>query len=215
MSWLDDEHLRVLFQGDSITDGGRSRNEDLNHVMGHGYAYLIAGRLGADYPLRDYHFLNRGVSGNCVPDVLARIEPDIIDLKPDILSILLGVNDVGSVINGRRDATPEDFERDYRMLLEKVRSELPGTRFVLCDPFILPVRSVKENWSRWVEGISAIQHIVGKLADGYDAVHVKLQPVFDKAAGRREPGYWLWDGVHPTPAGHELIARKWIEAVFS
>ena len=182
--------------------------------MGHGYAYTIAGRLGADYPLQGFKFLNRGVSGDRVSDIYNRLQRDILDLKPDVLSILVGVNDVGKMISTQANITAESYERIYHELLETVRQALPTIRLVLCEPFILPVGSVKANWPVWSEEMARQRSIVRQLADQYDAIHVPLQCVFDQASATPAPEYWIWDGVHPMPAGHELIARAWLRAVF-
>ena len=124
---------RILFQGDSITDGNRTRDEDPNHVMGHGYACLIASRLGFDYADRGFQFFNRGISGNRIVDLFGRWKEDTLNLKPDILSILIGVNDV----NGRfRDVgvSAKKFEQVYDILLTETKEELPHIQLVICRP---------------------------------------------------------------------------------
>jgi lysophospholipase L1-like esterase len=203
--------MRILFQGDSITDGNRSRNKDWNHVMGHGYAYLIASRLWYKQPDKKLAFYNRGISGNKITDLALRWKEDTIDLHPDILSILIGVNDVSSFISGDDRYSAGNFERDYDALILRTKKEMPEVSLVLCEPFILPVGNIKENWSIWHAEIVKRQEIVKKLAASYDAVFVSLQEPFDKACHRAPADYWIWDGVHPMPAGHELIARQWIK----
>ena len=203
----------ILFQGDSITDGARSRNEDLNHVMGHGYAYLIAARLGADAPERGLRFINRGCSGHRVVDLYARWKEDAINLAPDVVSILIGVNDVGAGFWGNAGVSPERYEKVYRLMLEETVAALPRARLVLCDPFVLPVGGVGERWAEWKAEIDARRQIVGRLSTDFGAIHIRNQEVFDEACARAKPDYWLWDGVHPTPAGHELLAREWLRGV--
>lgn len=202
-----------LFQGDSITDGGRSFNKDWNHVFGQGYAYLIASRLGYDYPQRDYKFFNRGISGNKVSDLAARWQADTLDIKPDLLSILVGVNDVFGVIMRGETATADDFGNTYDALLDKTVKALPGIELVICEPFILPVAMVKEKTDVWNAEIQKRQPIVKHLSEKYNAVYVPLQDAFNKALTRAPADHWIWDGVHPMPAGHELMAREWIKAV--
>jgi lysophospholipase L1-like esterase len=202
-----------LFQGDSITDGGRSYNKDWNHVFGQDYAYLIASRLGYDYPERDYNFLNRGISGNKVSDLAARWQADALDIKPDLLSILVGVNDVFGVIVRGETFTADDFGNTYDALLDKTVKALPGIELVLCEPFILPVGIVKEKPNLWNTEIQKRQPIVKHLAEKYNAVYVPLQDAFNKATLKAPADHWIWDGVHPMPAGHELMAREWIKAV--
>ena len=202
----------ILFQADSITDGNRGRNTDPNHIMGHGYAFSIASRLGARYPKRKLTFYNRGVSGNKVNDLAARWQKDTLDLKPDVLSILVGVNDSASVVFKREPViSAEDYEKGYRALLDQTKVQFPDIQFVLCEPFILKVGKVKDNFEAYQNDISQRQAIVKKLAEQYNAVFVGLQTVFDKACKKAPADYWIWDGVHPTVAGHELITRKWLK----
>jgi lysophospholipase L1-like esterase len=202
-----------LFQGDSITDGKRGRNNDLNHIMGHGYAFSIASRLGADFAEKRLVFYNRGISGNKVTDLAARWQQDTLDLKPNVLSILIGVNDVNVNIDGAEGATAEKFEEVYRSLLDQTKDKFPDILFVLCEPFILPVGKVKDRWDKWWPEMQKRQEVVNRLAKDYNAVFVELQPVFDNACKRAPTDYWIWDGIHPTVAGHELIAREWIKQV--
>lgn len=201
-----------LFQGDSITDGNRGRNTDPNHIMGHGYAFSIASRLGADFPEKHLTFYNRGISGNKVTDLAARWQKDTIDLKPDVLSILIGVNDAAKRIKNGVPAI-DQFEETYNLILEQTRAQYPEILFVLCQPFILPVGNVKDNWEVWHDEITKEQAIVKKLAKTSNAVYVEFQKVLDKACLRAPADYWIWDGVHPTVAGHELLAREWIRMV--
>ncbi|MGE5393919.1 MAG: SGNH/GDSL hydrolase family protein [Candidatus Saccharibacteria bacterium] len=204
----------ILFQGDSITDGNRGRNTDPNHVMGHGYQFSVASRWGADYPEKDLHFFNRAISGNKVVDLAARWQTDTLDIKPTILSILVGVNDSTSVLFDWKPVVPvEEYEKVYRQLLDQTKSALPDVLFVLCEPFVLPVGNVKDNWDRYRADISRRQAVVRKLVQEYDAVFVLFQEVFDKACQKAPASYWIWDGVHPTVAGHELMAREWIRQV--
>lgn len=207
------ENSRIVFQGDSITDGGRSRDEDLNHVMGHGYAYLIACRLGFDEAHKNYRFFNRGVSGNRIVDLYARWQEDALNLKPDVLSILIGVNDIGMEFSAKAGTSSEKYEKVYRLLIEETREAIPEVKFVLCEPFILPVGGIKENWEVWNREMTSRQQVVRKLAAEYNCVFVGLQDEFSSASQNSQPKDWLWDGVHPTPAGHEMIARKWLKAV--
>lgn len=204
----------ILFQGDSITDGNRGRNNDPNHIMGHGYAFSIASRLGADLPEKRLNFHNKGISGNKVNDLSDRWKTDTLDLKPDVLSILVGINDSASVVFNRPPVIPtEKYEEIYRVLLEQTKAQFPDIIFVLCESFILPVGSVKENWSTYLADLEKRQAIVRKLAAQFNAIFVGLQDVFNKACAKAPADYWMWDGIHPTVAGHELIAREWLKQV--
>lgn len=204
----------ILFQGDSITDGNRGRNEDPNHIMGHGYAFSIVSRIGADFPEKNYKFYNRGISGNKVTDLADRWQKDTLNLKPDVLSILIGVNDSSSVVLKRQSVVSvEKYEETYNTLLVQTKAAFPEILFVLCEPFILKVGRVAENWEAYHSDMVQRQAVVRKLAEKYDAVFVPSQQVFNKACEKAPAEYWMWDGVHPTVAGHELMVREWIKQV--
>lgn len=205
--------VRLLFQGDSITDMNWGRNEqDRNHYLGHSYVYLIAARLGVDVPQAQLEFFNRGQSGNKVADLKNRWPTDAIALKPDVLSILIGVNDVG----GSGAKVPlDEWEANYRSILDASRQANPALRLVLLDPFVLRVGPLDSDsaWQAWRGEVDKLCLIVAKLAADYQAVHVKTQEIFDQASQKVAPSHWIWDGVHPLPQGHELIARNWLAAV--
>lgn len=203
----------VLFQGDSITDGNRTRNNDWNHVMGHGFAFSVSSRLWADHPGRGFHFFNRGISGNKVADLADRWQKDTLDLNPDLVSILIGINDISANLEGNQAMSAEDYEKKYRGLLRRTVEALPGVQLVLCEPFILKVGPVAEKWDTYLSETQKRQAIVRKLAAEFNAVFVGFQGVFDQALKKAPAEYWIWDGIHPMPAGHELMAREWIRAV--
>jgi lysophospholipase L1-like esterase len=210
----DNSGLVFLFQGDSITDGNRGRNSDPNHIMGHGYAFSIASRVMADFPEKKLSFYNRGISGNKITDLESRWQKDTLDLKPDVLSILVGINDASSVVfHHESPVSPEKFEEVYRSLLDKTKARFPGILFVLCNPFILPVGKVKDNWDAYKTDLEKRQIIVKNISKQYNTVFVDFQEVFNKSCKRANADYWIWDGVHPTVAGHELMAREWIKQV--
>ncbi|MNM99926.1 GDSL-like Lipase/Acylhydrolase [compost metagenome] len=207
------DNMVILFQGDSITDGNRDRGDDKNHILGHSYAYMIAGKLGNQYAEKQPLFVNRGVSGDRVSDLYARWNEDAISLKPDVISILVGVNDAWRIASGEPSGVTDRFERAYRHLLTETVEVLPQAQLVLCEPFVLKTGATEEKWSLWTELLAGYQATVRELAVQYNAIHVPLQDLFDAAAERMEPAYWLWDGVHPTAAGHDLIASRWLEVV--
>ncbi|MCX6919280.1 MAG: SGNH/GDSL hydrolase family protein [Verrucomicrobia bacterium] len=192
---------RVLFQGDSITDGNRGRSVDPNHILGHGYAFIIAARHGAGFPERKLDFSNRGVSGNTVLDLEKRWAKDTLALKPDLLSIMIGVNDQS------RNVTLEAYEATYDKLLTDARAQNPKLKLVLMEPFVRhPGKPVPE-------GIVARQAIVAKLAQKHGAALIRLQKLFDDAAAKTADDYWVWDTVHPTYRGHQLLADEWERVV--
>jgi lysophospholipase L1-like esterase len=205
---------RLLFQGDSITDMKWGRNQkDRNHYLGHSYVYLIAARLGVDMPEAKLDVYNRGMSGHKVRDLKARWQKDAIDMKPDWLSILIGINDVGRTVN--KDKGMKEWEADYRFILDVSRKANADLRLVLLDPFVLASGGLanQSSFKAKRDIVDKLCEIVPRLAKDYGAVHVKTQEVFDKAARKVSPEQWIWDGVHPLPQGHELIARNWLQAV--
>ncbi|MDB4537527.1 SGNH/GDSL hydrolase family protein [Akkermansiaceae bacterium] len=204
---------RLLFQGDSITDMKWGRNEkDRNHYLGHSYVYLIASRLGVEMPEAQLDIYNRGMSGHKVGDLRKRWQKDALDMKPDLLSILIGVNDVGRDL---KDVDIKTWESDYRHLLDASREANPDLRLVLLDPFVLPSGrlALKDTFKRWRDQVEHMIVVVTSLAKDYQAVHLRTQQIFDAAAEAVSPEHWIWDGVHPLPQGHELIARNWIQEV--
>lgn len=204
---------RILFQGDSITDGNRGRNTDPNHILGHSYAFLIAARYGASFPERNLVFLNRGISGNKVPQLADRWQKDTLDLKPTVVSILIGVNDIWHPLNAGQPVSAEQFEAGYDKLLADTVAALPNAKLVLGEPFILPGNSNRENWDVWQGHLKTFQGIVEKLGAKYHAPVVHYQKAFDAACKRAPAEYWIWDGVHPTYAGQQLMADEWIRTV--
>ena len=202
-----------LFQGDSITDGNRTRNKDWNHVMGHGYQFIVASKLWYDFPKKDFHFFNRGISGNKVPDLAARWKTDAIELKPDLLSILIGVNDLSAFLDGNAHFTAAQYELDYRKLLQQTILQLPNVQLVIGEPFILPVGKIKDRWDEFSAEITKRQVIAKQLSVEFNAIFIPYQKAFDKAVTNAPAAYWIWDGIHPMPAGHELMAREWMKQV--
>jgi lysophospholipase L1-like esterase len=204
---------RLLFQGDSITDMKWGRNQgDRNHYLGHSYVYLIAARLGVDMPEAQLDIYNRGMSGHKVGDLRKRWQKDAIDMKPDLLSILIGVNDIGRNLNG---VDVVAWEADYRHLLESSRAANPELRIVLLDPFVLASGrlAAPAAFKKYRDQVERLLPIVARLSSDFDAVHIKTQAIFDAAAAAVSPEHWIWDGIHPLPEGHELIARNWLQQV--
>ena len=201
---------RILFQGDSITDGARGRNNDQNHILGHSYAFLVAAQFGALYPERNLTFFNRGISGNKIPDLAKRWQTNTIDLKPTVVSILIGVNDIWHPMNAGQEVSVTAFEEGYDKLLAETVASLPEAKIILCEPFITPGKATSEKWDIWQGHVKQFQSVVAKLGAKYHAPVVKLQRVLDDACKRAPADYWVWDGVHPTYAGNQLIADEWV-----
>ena len=199
----------IVFQGDSITDGGRQRTgSDYNHTMGQSYAYILAAMVGALHPERNLTFINRGVGGNRVTDLAARWQADTLNLKPNFLSILIGINDTLSATESVRQ-----YEQVYDELLADTTAALPNTKIVLGEPFLLPVGKHKANYAAELAEVKKRQEAVARLAAKYHLPLVRYQEAFDEACRKAPPEYWSWDGVHPHYAGHGLMVQEWLKTV--
>ena len=207
---------RILFQGDSITDAIRSRDND--HFPGNGYPTLLSGKIGCDYPT-EYECLNRGISGDRIVDIYARIRRDIINLKPDILSILIGINDVWHEIAFQNGVEAKKFEMVYDLVLTEVKEALPLVSFVILEPFVLSGAATENTseqptrYDRFRTETEKRAAAAKRIAEKHGAIFVPLQKEFDDACSLAPADHWLIDGVHPTSAGHELIARTWLKRV--
>ena len=207
MTPIIEDNATVLFQGDSITDAGRSRVN--NDELGHGYAAMAATWFSALYPEKRVRFLNRGISGNRVKDLRARWRRDCLDLKPTWVSVMIGINDTWRRYDHNDPTSTEAYERDYRAILSDVRDKL-NARLIVMEPFLLPTPPDREAWRVDLDPKIAVAR---KLASEFDAIFVPLDGPFAAAATRREMDFWLPDGVHPTAAGHALIAQAWLRAI--
>ena len=205
----------ILFQGDSITDCGRNREDRTS--TGVGYAHMVTGQLGCEYP-GEYEFINKGISGNRIVDVYARIKADIVNLKPDYMSLLIGVNDVWHELGGHHNGiSAEKFEKLYDMLLGEIMEELPNIKIMLIEPFVLEAgatTATEEEPGRWDyfrEEVPKRAAAARRIAEKYHIPCIALQEIFDDACKQAPADYWLRDGVHPTPMGHWLIKNEWIK----
>lgn len=199
----------VLFFGDSITDAGRRAQDNSNHGLGVGYAAICAAVLGGRLPEMNLRFSNRGISGNRVYDLEKRLDADVIDLEPSVVSILVGINDTWRRYDKDLISPVDEFTACYRRILDRIRGEL-SARIVLCQPFLLPIPEDRKAWREDLNPrIEAVDDLAEEYADGY----LRFDDLFRAAAEKRDNGYWLPDGVHPTPAGHGLMAEAWMQAV--
>lgn len=219
----------ILFQGDSITDCGRVRNKEKNILekwrnkilkkthLGGGYPALVSSELSSVCP-DEYEFYNRGVSGDRVPDVYARIVRDIIKIRPDYLSILVGVNDVWHGLDFNNGTGAERYERVYNLLIEEIKAELPDIKIMILEPFVLegPATANRkgqpQRYERFRGEVIEMAKIAESVADKHSLKFVPLQEILDEAATKCKPADLLSDGVHPTAKGHKLIKKEWIKA---
>jgi lysophospholipase L1-like esterase len=196
--------MRILFQGDSITDAGRRQGD-----LGSGFVSMIAAALTAKYPELELAFLNRGISGNRARDLRGRWEADCVDLKPDLLSIMIGINDTWRRFDSNDPTPAERFRDDFHHILSMVKERL-NPILVLCEPFVLPY---PEDRRLWRDDLGAKIAIVRDLAREFGAILVPFDSVFAAEATSVGPRYWAGDGVHPTHAGHGLMAAAWLGSV--
>jgi len=199
---------RILFQGDSITDAGRSRSEDRVN-KGYGYPTVCSAILGAKYP-GEYEFINRGIGGNRIVDLYARIKADVINLAPDYMSILIGVNDVWHELGSGNGVELERFEKMYRILLDDTLKRLPNVKIVLCAPFVLEGVATQAQYEEFLQ-VYDYAKVVRKLAEEYGFPCLELQERMTELASKSETKYYLADGVHPSVAGAKLIADEWLK----
>jgi lysophospholipase L1-like esterase len=193
-----------LFQGDSITDAERKR-EDVNN-FGFGYPNIVASKYLSEN-IGEYQFINKGISGNRVVDLYARIKCDIINLKPDYMSILVGINDVWHELSSQNGVDNEKFKKILSMLIEEVKEALPEIKIIMLEPFVLKGPATEEQWSEFRSETELRAKSVKAVAEKYNLKFVPLQEKFDELSKNIETTYWLADGVHPTAAGHGIIAK--------
>ena len=200
----------VLFQGDSITDAGRSREND--HDIGTGYPLFVAADMGVKYP-QEFRFLNRGISGNRITDIDARIKRDIINLKPDYLTILIGINDVWHEIGDRNGVDNKKFFRVYSSIIEEVKTRLPDIKIITLEPFVLKAAATENAWGIFRRETEMRAQSAKAIAEKYNLTFIPLQEKFDELEKTATASYWLGDGVHPTAAGHRIIADEVTKAL--
>ncbi|AOZ94053.1 SGNH/GDSL hydrolase family protein [Paenibacillus crassostreae] len=197
----------VLFIGDSVTDCGRDYSNDSS--LGSGYAFLVAAELGRKYPKKNLNFINRGINGNRVVDLETRWEEDCIQLNPAWISIYIGINDVWRHYDNNDETSVEKFYKGYRQLIERT-NEHTDAKIILVEPFCLPVPEDRKSWR---EDLDPKIQAIRELASEFKSLYVPLDGLFASASTQVDPAYWAGDGVHPTVAGHALIAKAWLETV--
>ena len=219
--WYPLQAQRVLYIGDSVTDGGWGRSggnmtpsnqrnlKDLNHIYGHSYMMLCAAHYESTQPYAGLRFFNRGISGNTLDDLKERWQQDVLDLKPDILSVLIGTNDVWNYI--KEHDNPDGFdiagwEALYRNLLNEARTCNPDLKIALGTPFVS--KTTPKNQQDLCHRLASA---VRRIAKDFNAVVMPFDDMFrELQQSHPDTHYWIWDAVHPTPAGHQRMADLWI-----
>lgn len=231
---------RVLFIGDSITDGGwgnsggdnrpsSERSEwDKNHIFGHSYMMLCASHYQSERAADDMTFWNRGISGQTLQQLADRWQQDCLDLKPNVVSILVGTNDIHYYLEEKEKAQKDGknvaafdvkaWEARYRNLLRQTCDSLPGVRLVLGTPFVAKAGWVgeAENYAEREQLVRQLAASVRTIANDFHATLVPFDELFAQLRADNQNGnnsYWIWDGIHPTPAGHRQMADLWIKKV--
>ena len=204
----------ILFQGDSITDAARDKDNktpNTSPMMGSGYVIQAAGGLLLKYAGLNLSIYNRGISGNKVHQLAERWDTDCIELKPAVLSILIGVNDFWHTKTGGYQGSVKTYEDDYRALLKRTLAALPNVKLIIGEPFA--VTGIRAVDSTWYPEFDRYRETSKKLADEFQAVFIPFQKVFDEAQKRAPGVYWTHDGVHASLAGACLMADAWMEAI--
>lgn len=208
--------MKILFFGDSITDAGRNRDDITKQsALGYGYVRVIGDRLLGEAP--DKHtIINSGISGNRIVDLYARIKAHLWNHEPDLISILIGINDVWHEISHKNGVDLERFEKVYRMIIEDTQKKLPNAKFILMEPFVLegtatcPTEEMPDRYERFKE-IYEYAKVVKKLAEEYGLYFLPLQERFNEASAKYGAEYFAADGVHPNVGGSSLIATEWMK----
>ena len=199
--------MKLLFQGDSITDMGRNRSDA--HHMGNGYPRYAAQLLTQRFPQIQWEFLNLGISGNRSCDLVERWQEDCIALQPDIVSIMIGVNDTWRAFDQQDPTTPEQFEENYRRILTDVR-ENTNAKIIMLEPFLLRCDEAKDAWRA---DLNAKIDVVRRLALEFADVYIPTDGMLTAASVAQSPSHWSDDGVHPNVQGARLISLYYADAV--
>lgn len=203
--------MKILFYGDSITDMGRRREydnlSDTAFSYGVGYPVFVAGELHR-HPDR-YEVINRGIAGNEIVDLYARVGADVWNHNPDVLSVLIGINDLWHQISLKAGVELERWIRMYKLLIEDTKKRFPNIKLVICEPFMLRGCGTEEYYQHFTK-IKEYASAAKRIAEEYGAYFLPLQEVLEEATARAKPDTYLYDGIHPTAAGAKLIADEWL-----
>ena len=205
----------ILFFGDSITDANRLREDQMEwnkaHRLGTGYVSFIAGEVLYDNPGCDIKFINKGIAGNRVKDLYCRLHDHVIIEKPDVLTIMIGINEVWCKQNATGEVEPARFLAVYCAMLEEIREKLGDMPIILIEPFCLPNERLTGGYDVWEKLLAPLREMVKQAAEKYGCRFIPMQSKFNKLLDKAPAEYWLWDGAHPLSAGHMAIAKAWLE----
>ncbi len=230
-----DKETKILFFGDSITHGGRFQSMDGNHIIGHGYPDIISSKLGYDNMENMPKFINKGVSGESVADLYSRLNQDVIKNKPDIISILVGINDIFKGSGLPYKMTTNKYINIYQLMIDDIKALLDNPKIIICEPFLLELEANREkpfektpyaycepdfnlcineeSLKRTRKELTYMQEELKKFAERNECIYVPLQDKFFEVSESVPPEYFVWDTIHPTIVGHELIARQWLRVL--
>ena len=227
----------VLFSGDSITDGNRGRKMDINHVMGHGYQYIVAAKLALENASDFPKFINKGYSGAMMHELLDKWQADVLDNKPTVLSILAGVNNgyFGACEKMPAQQVVDRYKSSLSKAVDLTQNTLGDIRIIILEPFYfrldrhdpsyrltphvvceapyprLDEGESEETRDRRMESLPMLQQAARETAQQFGCTFIPLQKRFEDVMRTSAPEYFIWDGTHPTIAGHALIAEAWLE----
>jgi lysophospholipase L1-like esterase len=199
--------MKILFQGDSVTDAGRDRSDP--HDMGNGYPRYASAMIQDSFPDTELEFVNLGIGGNRTEHLVERLETDFIEIQPDIISIMIGVNDVWHHYSHGIETSDEQFEQNYRVVLDAIKTRT-SARILMIQPFLL--ETVDPAKQAYTEELARKQAIVKKLADEYADAYLPLDEILHREI-EEEPAYYAADGVHPTPDGACFIGEAYLGAI--
>ncbi len=197
--------MKILFQGDSITDASRDRSDC--HNMGWGYCLYASQAISARHPGECFEFINMAIGGNRTEDLVARWQTDCIDFKPDVVSVMIGVNDTWHHAEDRSWIPDREFEKNYRNILERTKNET-GAKIIMLEQFLLDV----PDKAYFREDLDPKLQITRRLAREYADILIPIDGAFAAASVEAVPESWAADGVHPTDAGARLIGRMYADA---
>lgn len=202
--------MRIVFFGDSITDAGRNREDEMSlGRYGYGFVHDVSSTLMYQEPNK-YQIYNRGIGGNRSIDLYARIKNDLWNLQPDLISLYVGVNDLWHEIKYKNGLEVERFEKIYKMILDDTLKVLPNVKFILVSPYVMNGTRTSDEIEKFRE-VDKYEKVIEKIAKEYDLPLVKLQPVLNEYAKKYGDEYITFDGIHPNITGARIIAEEWLK----